>query len=369
MVDQSENYNHPFYKFTDMKDAQAVGYTFVNPEKQVFFPFKFPELAEDEIRANITYTGLCHTDCFYARNRWFPVTYPLTPGHEILGVVSEVGSSVKDFKKGDQVAFGIWREFCGNCKYCGVRNRENICQKAKNKFVFDTYFGGFCTHLQQPAKYFFKLPSGFDITKGAPLLCAGATVWSPITRYVRPGDKTAVLGIGGVGHLAVQFLAKMGYEVLAFTSSDDKKNMIKSLGATEVINMNNPEEFDKTIGQIDLIINTLPTSHEIERLFRICAPAARWCQIGIPDKKEFGLKFPIEDVVFKEIEILGSLVATRKEINEMIKFCVENNVYPIVEEFSFQDFPKAVDRLENGKPIFRCVVNVEEYSKSKGLYK
>jgi D-arabinose 1-dehydrogenase-like Zn-dependent alcohol dehydrogenase len=369
MVEQSENYSHPFYKHTQQNEADAVAFTFVSGEKQVFFPYKQPELGADEIRANITYAGLCHSDAFHGRGKWFPVVYPVTPGHEICAVVAEVGSNVKDFKVGENVGFGTQRDSCGTCKYCGVEERETLCTNTQFKFTYNPYFGGYSTQLQQPAKFFFKLPQNFDASRGAPLFCAGATVWSPIRRYIRKGDKAGVLGIGGLGHLAVQFLAKMGYEVVAFTTSDDKKEMIRSLGATEVVNVNNAEEFNRVVGQIDLIVNTLPTAKETEKLFKICAPSARWCQVGLPDQSEFGVVLPLNELILKEVQVIGSIVATRKEINEMLEFCSQHNVYPLVEEYSFEDFPKAFNRMENERPRFRCVVNVQDYSKKNALFK
>ena len=259
MVEQKETIEHSLYKHVDEKDADAIAFTFVNPNKQVFFPFKFPEIKPDEIRANVTYTGLCHSDVLHGRSQWFEAKYPITPGHEIMGVVSQIGADVKDFKVGDTVGFGVQRDSCGNCRFCGEQDREVLCQNVKSKYTYDPYFGGYATQLQQPAKFFYKLPEGFDARRGPPLFCAGATVWSPITRFIKKGDITAVLGIGGLGHLAVQFLAKMGHEVVALTSSDDKKDFILSLGATKVVNVNKEEEFKAIEGKNNGVVNTHTT--------------------------------------------------------------------------------------------------------------
>ena len=367
----TEHYEHKYYKHVaDEKNADAVAWSFVNGKKFVKFPFNFPEILPDEIRANVTFTGLCHSDSFAGRGEWNPNTvYPIVAGHEIAGEVSVVGSNVKDFKVGDTVAFGVQRDCCGRCRCCVELEREVLCQKVAEKFTYNPRFGGYATQLQQPAKFFYKIPSNMDIKRLPPLLCAGATVWGPIKRHIRKGDKAAVLGVGGLGHLAVQFLAKLGHEVVGLTTSSDKKDFIMSLGGTQVVNVNIKEELDQILGKIDFVINTLPTSDMNERLFAICAPAAKWVQVGLPALKENNTNVPCNLLIINEIEVIGSLIGTRKEINEMLQFCNENNIYPMVEEFSFDDFPKALDRLENGRPKFRCVVNVQEYSKSHGLFK
>ena len=148
-----EKYDHPLYKYCkDEKEADAIAWAFVNKEKFVRFPFKFPALGPKEIRANILYTGLCQTDAMICRSKWFVPKYPLAPGHEIIAEVSQVGSEVTDFKKGDLVGFGTIREICGKCKYC-KQGLEELCRDA-DYLTYDTHWGGYATALQQPAEFF-----------------------------------------------------------------------------------------------------------------------------------------------------------------------------------------------------------------------
>jgi len=339
----------------------------------VFFPYKQPKLDPEEIRANILYTGLCHSDVLHSRALWNPnPIYPSTPGHEIIGEVSEVGENVKNFKKGDKVGFGTMRGCCEKCKFC-VLDREVLCLKQPNTkknelFTYGYQFGGYSTQLQQPASHFFKLSDKIELDKAAPLLCAGVTVYNPIKLYCKPGFKTAVIGIGGLGHLAVMMLSKLGHEVDAITSSNEKDEFIKGLGATGILNYKNKDELAKGKGQYDFIINTSPSSDGFDDFVSLTAKGGYFCQVGAPPVEQYA-QFKLGKLVGPEIHLVGSNVGSRKVVQEMLDFCAENKIYPLVETFDFEDFEKALDRLENGRPIFRCVVKVSDYAKKNGLFK
>lgn len=188
-----EKYEHNLYKHVQsIKEADAVAFAFVNKDKTVFFPYQAPDLAADEIRANILYTGLCLSDSLHSRGKWAPCHYPVAPGHEIIAEVSEIGSEVENFKKGDKVAFGTMRQICGKCKYCLSGRGEPLCQGSSTNFTYGLHFGGYSTMLQQPADFFLPIPEGLDLKRAAPLLYAGITVYNPIKKYLRPEDKCAV---------------------------------------------------------------------------------------------------------------------------------------------------------------------------------
>jgi len=360
--------DHPIYKHCDEKEADAFAFAFTSAQNFEKFPYKHPTLEDHEVRASVLYSGLCLSDSHHGRSKWGGALYPLAPGHEIICVVESFGSKVTDFKKGDKVAFGTLRDACESCKYCQM-NKEPLCSDlTRDRFTYGLHWGGYSTHLQQPAKFFFKLPENLDLQKAAPLLCAGITVYNPIKQYLKPGFKTAVIGIGGLGHLAVQFLAKMGHEVTAVTTSMDKEKFIKSLGATTVITLNDEKSCQDHRGKYDLIINTVPASDNFQKYLSLTAPCGYFVQTGAPDVSETISLNPV-GLVLNEYHIVGSLVGSRADTNEMLEFCAKNNVYPMVEEFAFEDFPKALDKLENGKPIFRCVVNCGEFSKKIGLQK
>ena len=362
-----ENYEHSLYKHCDEKDADAIAYAFVNAEKFVQFPYKLPQLADDEIRANVLYAGLCLSDSKTARSQWGPAMYPLAPGHEVIGVVDQIGANVTNYKRGDKVAFGTLRDCCETCKYCTM-NKEPLCTGGRHGFTYGLYWGGYSTHIQQPARFFFRLAENFDLQRGAPLLCAGITVYNPFKQYLKPGFKTAVIGIGGLGHLAVKFLAKMGYEVTAVTTSKKNSDFFKSLGATYVISVDDPQDMINNQGKFDFMINTAPASGSFDKYLTLAASCGIIVQVGIPAISE-SVNIGLTHIAMRELHLVGSLIGSRADIKEMLSYCVENDIYPIVEEYSFEDFPKALDKLENGKPFFRCVVNVGDYARKKGLLK
>ena len=244
-------------------------------------------------------------------------------------------------------------------------NKEPLCSdSSRDRFTYGLHWGGYSTHLQQPAKFFFKLPENLDLKRSAPLLCAGIAVYNPIKQYLKPGFKTAVIGIGGLGHLAIQFLAKMGHEVTAVTSTIEKEKFIKSLGATAVITLKDNNIFQNHQGKYDFVINTVPDSVNFETYLSLTAPCGYFVQSAMPDISD-NISFNTFSLVYNEIHVVGSLSGSRADTKEMLDFCAKNNIYPVIEEFSFEDFPKALDKLENGKPIFRCVVNCGEYSNNK----
>ena len=362
-----EFYDHELYKYTkDIKDADAVAYAAVSKTKLDYFPYKNPELLPNEIRANVLYAGLCHSDCLTVRGLWGDINYPVAPGHEIIAEVTEVGSEVKNFTKGEKVGFGVFRTLCGTCKFC-LSDRETMCV-SNLKFTYGFHFGGYSTSLQQPASHFFKLPEKLKLDVAAPLLCAGATVFTPMLKFLKPGMNTAVIGIGGLGHLAVQFLSKLGHEVTCVSSSPEKFDFFKQLGATGIINVNSEEELTNNFGKFDFIINTSSSNNGLISLIRLTARCGIFVQTGLPPINEDS-KIPNHYIVCNEITFVGSNVGSRKEIQQMLEVCAEKDIYPITEHYSFEEFPKAFDKIENGKPIFRCVVNCGEYSKKNNLFK
>ena len=366
---EPEKYDHEIYKHCEEKDADGIAWAFVNKQKMVKFPFKFPAVGPKELRANILYAGLCHSDVLTVRELWGPTTFPLAPGHEIIAEVSQVGSEVKNFKKGDLVGFGTMRDCCEKCDNC-KEGKEEICTAEGEHFTYGKYWGGYATAIQQPADFFFHLPEKFDLARGAPLFCAGVTTYFPMEKFLKPSmKKTAVVGIGGLGHVAIKFLKSLGHEVTAFTSTPSKIDMIKQLGADNVVVSTDPKQMAAVADTFKFIINTLPIKDGFADYLHCTAPGGVFVQVGLPSVYDEGLKFPPAEIVIKEVMIVGSCVGPRQVIKNMLPLCVEKDIYPIVEEFDFEDFPKAFDKLENGKPHFRCVVNVKDWAEKHGFKK
>ena len=367
---EKENYDHPVYKHVkDIKDADAVAWAFVNKNKMVQFPFKFPEVGPDEIRINTLYAGLCQSDVHTVREIWGPCMYPMAPGHEIIGDVAIVGSNVKDFKKGDLVGFGTLRDCCEKCEYC-LKGKENLCRGVPEVFTYGKYWGGYATAMQQPAKFFFKLPPGFKLEKGAPLFCAGITTFYPLEKFLKPEMKVCgVIGCGGLGHMAIQFLHKLGHEVVAFTTSENKKDLLKKLGADKIVISKDDEQMKAAATTIDFMVNTIPSNNtNFNRYISCIKRGGKLIQVGMPAFDD-EMRINVNTLVGCEIEILGSCVGPRKPTDKMVDFCAKNDVYPICEEFPFEKMPEAFEKLEHGRPFFRCVVNMKDFAEKNGLKK
>jgi len=352
------NLNHQTYKFVDEKDADASAWVFTNPkEGMTKVHIKLPELRPHELRIKVTFTGLCHTDIHTVREDWGKCTYPIAPGHEVVGEVTQVGSDVKDFNIGDKVGFGVRRQACGSCRAC-TTGLEQCCSSPdleQRPTYGPKFWGGYASHMQQPADWFFKVPAGLPENKIPPLFCAGITTYAPIAKFAKPGQEVAVLGIGGLGHMAVQYAKAWGCKVTAFTSSKGKEEFIKGLGADRVV-VSTPETLQQEAKKFDLILNTLPSTEDLDPYLRLTALAGTFVQMGIPAHANKPKMNP-GILVSSHINFTGSLIGTRKETYEMLEFSAKHNIIPMCEEFEYDKFPEAFERLENGKPIFRCVVD------------
>jgi uncharacterized zinc-type alcohol dehydrogenase-like protein len=239
-----------------------------------------------------------------------------------------------------------------------------------SKGIYGEYWGGYATAFQQPARFAFKVPEHLPSDRTPPLVCAGVTVHAPLVRFAKPEHRIAIIGIGGLGHLAVMYANKFGCHVTGFSSTPGKEKFIKELGAHEVISSTDPAALEKAASKYNVVINTLNISNEKmwAHYLDLTAPGGTFVQIGAPpiDDK---FSFNAFQVIAKNIQIAGSLVGSRKETENMLEFSGRHHILPLVEFFGFEDFPKALHTLEHGRPKFRCVVNVEEWSKKHDFFK
>lgn len=357
--------DHPLYHKSDPQHADALAWVFSSPEKFEKYYFKFPEMKKDEVRARIIYSSLCHSDTLTGRSQWGKCTYPMCVGHEVIGELIKVGEDVKGLKVGDKIGFGPFRTSCGKCKWC-LKGWTHACDMDLNiKFLYGAHFGGYATHIQQPGQLCFKLPDGLDLAKAAPLMCAGITTYLPLALYAEKTSKVAVYGIGGLGHLAVQYASKMAAEVDAFTSNRSKEDFILKLGANNVVVWDEFYAQENIERKYDLIINTLPfwPSHDkVQKWLSSLAPYGKLVLIGIGDLGDV-MNVDVRCLVFNHNAIVGSLVGGRKHTEDMLKFSQEHKIECLCEYYDFEDWPKALDKLEHGHPHFRGVVKVEERAK------
>ena len=239
---------------------------------------------------------------------------------------------------------------------------DNLCENEKDPLTFGLHFGGYCTQLQQPADHFIKLPKNIDPKKSAPLFCAGCTMFDPILRYGKTGMKTAVIGVGGLGHLGIIFLKKMGYNVTAITSSHKKDELIKKLGADHILISSDLKQMEENKSKFDMILNTIPIHENYERYIKLTAKLGYFIQIGAATEDP---KIPLLHIIENEVKVVGINGGRLEACQKVAEFAAKNNAYPICEEFSFEDFPKAYGRMSKENPKFRVVVNVQDYFKKK----
>ena len=338
-------------------DAACWGVTEAKgPLKKLYF--KLPSLKPNEARIKVLHAGLCHSDCYMADQEWGPLqTLPLVPGHEIIAQVDKVGGAVKNFKAGDVVAFGVFRDCCGECEYCRNGN-DQLCVNCPYKGTYDPYLGGYSTYMHVRADFLYSVPKNLPQNKIAPLLCAGATVFSPLKRWGKAGIRCGIIGIGGLGHLAIQCASKMGMHTVAISTSTSKEKEAREFGAKEFICSKNEADMKrfKSTDRVDLIINTA-LMHDLTEYLYGLNPTGCFVQTGAPEVSK-SLIFNHMDLIGGQKIITGSAVGSRKEVADTLKFCGEYNICPVVESYKWDEFPKAYKRLHDCQPKYRCVVDV-----------
>jgi D-arabinose 1-dehydrogenase-like Zn-dependent alcohol dehydrogenase len=361
---------HPTYTIvSDPKEADACGWGFFeqDPNKMEKLYFKFPPLKDNELRINITYAGLCHSDLHQMSADWGQIkNFPIIPGHETVGEVTHVGSEVTDFNVGDKVGIGCFRDFCGSCKMC-KRGDDNFCRSVDQVLTYgDLYWGGYATALQHPAKMFFKLPENLPEESIAPLFCAGITSFNPVDLYCKPGDEVAIIGIGGVGHMGLQYAKAKGCKVTAFTTSKGKDELYKKLGADRIVVTTEEGALQKEAGKYDVLFNNLPTCTQemFNNFSSLLDNKGTWVQLGAPEVSET-VTFSLPALVFGSKRFVGSGVGAKHTIQAMLDYSSKHNIVPLCEQFDFESFPKAWDHIRHGKPVFRCVVKCKDAFKKE----
>lgn len=364
MEENCPGIDHFLYRKATKETADAMAWVFRSKDEFLPYYFTFPEMQPDEFRGRILYTGLCHSDVSNPKGEWGPCTYPICPGHEVICEVTHIGPSVKNLKVGDIVGYGPFRKSCFNCKPC-KKGADNICQGLPlvERLIYSRYFGGWCTHLQQPADHAIPLPKGMDLETIPPLLCAGVTVFAPMHRHIKEkGAVVAIIGIGGLGHLAIQYAKALGCHVVAVTTNYAKQDDCKKFGASEVILCDQQYEALKNHREkFDYIVNTLYVEPKAVEIF---VDSLVWggslIQLGIhanTHKMELSFKW----VSFKQITIYGSQVGSIKETTDCLEYAKSHKIHVEAEKYSFEELPRALDKLENSRPFYRCVVNVKDF--------
>ncbi|WP_163712128.1 NADPH-dependent aldehyde reductase Ahr [Mangrovibacterium lignilyticum] len=318
-------------------------------------PFKYdlPALGSEQVDIKVHYCGICHSDLSMLNNEWGMTTYPFVPGHEIIGEVIGVGNEVKSIKAGDLVGLGWNSSSCMHCEQC-MNGSHHLCSSVEGTIV--GRHGGFADYVRCHWSWAISLPDGIDLQKAGPLLCGGITVFNPIfLAGVKPTDKVGVIGIGGLGHMALKFLNKWGCEVVAFSSNPDKKEQILAMGATKVINSRDPKELESIAGSLAFILNTTNVKLDWNAYLMTLAPKGRLHTVGAVLEP---MEIPAFSLIMGEKSVAGSPVGSPGLTKTMLDFCVRHSIYPMVEEFPLNQVNEAMAHLGAGKARYRIVLKV-----------
>jgi len=316
------------------------------------YKYELEKLLPNEVVIDVLYCGLCHSDLNMIDNDWGISTYPLVAGHEVIGKVSELGSEVMNFTIGQNVGLGWHCDYCHNCDECNDDD-HNLCKKAQGTII--DHYGGFATKVKADFQSIVSIPDSIDLESAGPLFCAGVTVFNPLLQYdIKAGSKVGVIGIGGLGHLAIQFLNAWGCEVTAFTTSESKKQEALDLGATYVLNSSDKSEIKKAIAKFDFIISTVDVKLNWNLYLRTLKTRGRMHFVGIPLES---LNIDVLTLMIGQKSISGSQVGSPSTIAKMLEFASLHKIKPIIEKYEFKDINKAIDRLRSGKSHYRIVLH------------
>ncbi|PID67899.1 MAG: alcohol dehydrogenase [Flavobacteriia bacterium] len=317
------------------------------------FKYDLPEIGSDEVDVRVHYCGICHSDLSMLNNDWGRTSYPLVPGHEITGEVVRVGSHVQNIKVGDRVGVGWNSGSCMHCQQC-MEGHHHLCAEQQETIV--GRHGGFADYVRVHWSWAILLPEGIDMAKAGPLLCGGITVFNPIVlNNVKPTDRVGVIGIGGLGHMAIKFLHHWGCEVVAFSSNPDKKEDILAMGASRVVNSRNPKELKTLRGQLSFVLNTTNVTLDWNAYLSTLAPKGTFHNVGAVLEP---LSIPAFSLIGGEKRLGGSPLGSPALNRTMLDFCVRHQIYPIVEEFPLAAVNEAMAHLEQGKARYRVVLKV-----------
>lgn len=326
------------------------------------FTIERREPTPTDVAIDILYCGVCHSDLHFARNEWGGTTYPVVPGHEILGRVTHVGSKVTKFKPGDIAAVGCLVDSCRSCASC-KKGLEQFClngptftYNSEDKHSGGRTWGGYSTDIVCDEAFTLKVPTNLDPAAAAPLLCAGITTYSPLRHWnVQKGQKVGIVGLGGLGHMGVKFAHAFGAHTVLFTTSPDKVADGKALGADEVVISKNEEEMAKHAGSFDFILNTVSAPHDLNAYLALLKLDGTLVMVGVPPEP---LPVAVFSLLFPRKQLAGSLIGGIPETQEMLDFCGKHNIVCDIELIKMQQINEAYERMLKSDVKYRFVIDM-----------
>jgi len=316
-----------------------------------------------DVQIDIAWCGVCHSDLHTVRSEWGGTLYPCVPGHEIVGHVSAVGGEVSKFAVGDTVGVGCLVGSCGHCPSCG-EGLEQYCETG----IIGTYngptqdppghtLGGYSQRIVVDEDFVLNIRHGEDqLAAAAPLLCAGITTWSPLRHWqIGPGKKVGIVGIGGLGHMGIKLAHALGAHVVAFTSSESKREDAKTLGADEVVVTRNPAEMTVHAGSFDFILDTVAASHDLDSYTAMLKRDGTLCLVGVPSDPHPSPN--IANLIFRRRAIAGSLIGGIAETQEMLDFCAGHGIVSDIETIRADQIDEAYERMLRSDVKYRFVID------------
>jgi uncharacterized zinc-type alcohol dehydrogenase-like protein len=342
---------------------KTVGYAAHDSEKPLEpYHFERRALRDEDVSIEILYCGVCHSDLHTAENDWGWTQYPVVPGHEIVGRVLEVGSGVTKYKVGDNVAVGCMVDSCLSCDQCH-HGEEQFCREGmvgtysgQDRISGELTQGGYSKHIVVREEFVLSVPEGLDLAKCAPILCAGITTYSPLRTWnVGPGSRVGVIGLGGLGHMAIKIAAAMGAHVTAISRSDKKKQQVLSYGAKDLLVSSDEAAMQAHANQFDVIINTIPVKHDFTPYIPLLDIDGTQVLVGQVGELAESNSVPL---LMGRRRVAGSLIGGIAQTQEILDFCSLHNILPEVEMIKMEQINDAFDKLKQGDMASRFVIDM-----------
>ncbi len=315
------------------------------------FEYELPPVGPGEADLRVTHCGVCHSDLSMLDNEWGFSQYPFVPGHEVIGVVETLGAGVTDLKVGQRVGLGWQCGSCGHCEFCHA-GKEIFCADERATIV--GRHGGFADRVRTQARFAIQIPDAIDSASAGPLMCAGTTVFTPLMHFnVRPTMNTAVIGVGGLGHLAVQYLRAFGCRVTAISATHSKEAEARELGATDFIATKDAGSLAAAKGRFDFILSTAPGQLNWNELVPTLRPEGRLCIVGIAGAS---IELPLMPLIGGERSVSGGRTGAPSDIATMLNFTADHGIKPMIKKFPFADANQSLKELHAGTIRYRGVL-------------
>lgn len=342
---------------------KTVGYA-AQSENTDLVPYHFErrDLRPNDVAIEITYCGVCHSDLHTVNGDWGPQPYPLVPGHEIVGIVTAVGAKASKYKVGDRVAVGCLVDSCQECDHCHdgeeqyCRNGMTPTYGAPDRHTGEITQGGYSKHIVVREEFVLRIPESLDMSRTAPILCAGITTYSPLRTWnVTKGSRVGVIGLGGLGHMAVKLAVAMGAEVTVISRTTSKEGKAKALGAKAILASTDEQSMQAAGSSFDLIIDTVPTNHDVNLYTPLLDLDGTLVIVGQVGPLGELVSVPL---LFGRRRVAGSLIGGIAETQELLDFCAEHDIYPECEMIKMDEINHAFKQLAAGDLAHRFVIDM-----------